>query len=190
VPRRSIEWGSTNDDVYLQSHNGNRRFWPLATGKIDLEGLRRDRLQLLGEAAHYESEGESVVLDEALWPDAKAEQEKRRVIHPWEDKLDPMPTQVSAYDENGVFTAYQIVHTENQGNSGVLEKVSSGDLLEHVLGLKIAQQHRGHTMQLASIMKLLKWQRPDGQRVTIKGVSVRGYHRLIPGASQDGESFP
>src|SRR5260370_6816130 len=71
-PRRSIDWGTTNDEEYLQSQTGNRRFWPLACGIIDIEALRRDRLQLLGEAAHYECEGESLVLEESLWPDASA----------------------------------------------------------------------------------------------------------------------
>jgi hypothetical protein len=56
-PRRSIEWGTTNNDEYLLSQTGNRRFWPLKTGKIDLDALMRDREQLLGEAATYEAGG-------------------------------------------------------------------------------------------------------------------------------------
>ena len=31
-PRRSIEWGTTNNDQYLLSQTGNRRIWPLKTG--------------------------------------------------------------------------------------------------------------------------------------------------------------
>ena len=71
--RHSIEVATTNDDEYLQSQTGNRRFWPLAVRKmIDLDLLRRDRLQLLGEAAKYESAGESITLDEKLWPASRA----------------------------------------------------------------------------------------------------------------------
>jgi hypothetical protein len=33
--RRSIEWGTTNNDEYLLAQTGNRRFWPLKTGKIN-----------------------------------------------------------------------------------------------------------------------------------------------------------
>src|SRR5262249_45577714 len=86
-PRRSIEWGTTNTKQYLLSQTGNRRFWPLETGKIDLAALIRDREQLLGEAATYEADGESIVLDKNLWKDAETAQEQRRVVDPWEDIL-------------------------------------------------------------------------------------------------------
>ena len=84
-PRRSIEWGTTNNKEYLLSQTGNRRFWPLKTGKIDIEALKRDREQLLGEAATYEAAGESMTLDPSLWGDAREAQEQRRVADPWED---------------------------------------------------------------------------------------------------------
>ena len=75
--RHSIEVGTTNNEEYLQSQTGNRRFWPLRIRKtIDLNLLERDRLQLWGEAAKYEADGESITLAEKLWPAAAAEQEK------------------------------------------------------------------------------------------------------------------
>jgi predicted P-loop ATPase len=54
--RHSIEVGTTNGKEYLQSQTGNRRFWPLKLLKpIDLDKLRRDRLQLIGKLhpVHY-----------------------------------------------------------------------------------------------------------------------------------------
>ena len=85
-PRHSIEVGTTNSDEYLQSQTGNRRFWPMRVLRaIDLEKLKKDRLQLWGEAAHYQSKGESLTLDESMWADAGVEQEERRVKDPWED---------------------------------------------------------------------------------------------------------
>jgi predicted P-loop ATPase len=60
-PRHSIDVGTTNSAEYLQSQTGNRRFWPLKVLKaINIEMLKRDRLQLWGEAAHYQSQGEPV----------------------------------------------------------------------------------------------------------------------------------
>jgi Virulence-associated protein E len=93
--RHAIDVGTTNNSQYLQSQTGNRRFWPLVVLKsIDIDLLRRDRLQLWGEAAHYQSAGESLVLDEALWPAAGVQQEARRVPDPWEDVLAEIPGEV------------------------------------------------------------------------------------------------
>jgi predicted P-loop ATPase len=182
VPRRSIDWATTNDDEYLQSQTGNRRFWPLKLLKrVDIEALRHDRLQLLGEAAHYESEGESVVLAEALWPKAAEEQEKRRVKHPWEDILDDIPQTMKVYSEEDGYRTYemkQIVIPLPMGAGGLeYEEVTSADLLTHVLGIPAGQQRRDHSMTLASCMKRLGWERSGGQKVTINGQRVRGYRR-------------
>ena len=77
--RHAIEVGTTNNSLYLQSQTGNRRFWPMVKA-IDIDLLKHDRLQLWGEAARYQSQGESLVLDKALWPVAAVEQEARRVL--------------------------------------------------------------------------------------------------------------
>jgi hypothetical protein len=53
--------------------------------------LRRDRLQLWGEAAAAESKGETLVLAEHLWPVMNEAQEKRRVIDTWELDLENIP---------------------------------------------------------------------------------------------------
>ena len=71
-PRRSIDFGTTNDDEYMLSQTGNRCFWGMKMVRpIDLEKLRADRLQIWGEAAHYQSQGEALTIDPALWPDAR-----------------------------------------------------------------------------------------------------------------------
>ena len=93
-PRRCTQWATTNDDAYLASQTGNRRFWPLPVGRIDVEALRRDRDQLWGEAATLEAKGASIVLDPALWPAAADEQEKRRIRDTWEDVIENMPVAV------------------------------------------------------------------------------------------------
>lgn len=158
-PRRSVEWGTTNNKIYLQSQTGNRRWWTLETGKIDLVGLRRDREQLLGEAATYEAAGESIGLDKTLWGDAREAQEQRRVTDPWEDILDHMPDMV--------------MHKSGDG----FARVASADVLAHVLNIPSAQQNSAHGQRLAHAMERAGWNRNPSGRVNINGMAVRGYIR-------------
>jgi predicted P-loop ATPase len=158
-PRRSIEWGTTNNKEYLLSPTGNRRFWPLETGKIDIEALKRDREQLLGEAATCEAAGERIELDEKLWGDARDAQEQRRAADPWEDILVNMPDNV--------------IHKSGDG----YERVASADVLSLVLNIPEAQQTSTHGQRLAHAMERVGWDRPQSRRVSINGAPVRGYIR-------------
>jgi putative DNA primase/helicase len=62
---------------------GNRRYLPVKVGKTDLDALRRDRDQLLAEAAYLESQGASIVLPKELWAVAAEEQAARCVDDLW-----------------------------------------------------------------------------------------------------------
>ena len=88
-PRQFVQVATTNDSVYLRDSTGNRRFWPVAATKIDLDGVEAERDQLWAEAAVREARGESIRLPEALWPVAAAQQEQRLHTDPWEDVLVP-----------------------------------------------------------------------------------------------------
>ena len=87
VPRQCLIVGTTNDSRYLRDLTGNRRFWPVAVTGFDLDALRRDRDQLWAEAAVREAEGAAIRLDPALWGDAAAEQDARRVEDPFYESL-------------------------------------------------------------------------------------------------------
>lgn len=81
--RRTIFFATTNDDEYLKSQTGNRRFWPVVIGRIDLEALRQDRDQLWAEAARLEADGRSIALPENLWSAAAVEQNQRTESDEW-----------------------------------------------------------------------------------------------------------
>jgi predicted P-loop ATPase len=175
--RHSIEVGTTNSDRYLQSQTGNRRFWPVQVLKsIDIAKLKRDRLQLWGEAARYQSQGESLVLDEALWGAAADEQEARRVTDPWEDILRNMPAlSTYGYWKDGARhegTRTIIYHDRDE------EKVIAAHVLEYVLGIQPGSQTTQHSMRLSTVMKKVGWERAKNGYLSIPGIGrEKGYYR-------------
>jgi predicted P-loop ATPase len=170
-PRHSIEVATTNDSEYLQSQTGNRRFWPIRVrAAIDLVKLRSARLQLWGEAAHYQAQGEELTLEPRLWGAARAEQEARRVKDPWEALLGDLaavastgPTAGFGYIGNG------IVH-----RVGDELRVSTAVIFEHFLKIPSGQLHNGHSKRLANTMRKLGW--VNGV-FKIEGKLVKGYLR-------------
>lgn len=85
--RQCIFFATTNEKRYLISQTGNRRFWPIACGQIDLKGLAADRNQLWAEANYWEERGERIELPERFWQEAAARQDERMEADPWESIL-------------------------------------------------------------------------------------------------------
>jgi predicted P-loop ATPase len=81
-PRQFILFGTVNDRHYLVDPTGNRRFWPVRVGKIDLEALKRDKDQIWAEAAAAEQSGESNELPAELWEAASKAQAERVITDP------------------------------------------------------------------------------------------------------------
>jgi hypothetical protein len=64
VPRQTCFVITTNDEEVLSDPTGARRFLPIVAGVLDVEGIRTDREQLIGEAAAR------VLGGEQWWPTA------------------------------------------------------------------------------------------------------------------------
>jgi putative DNA primase/helicase len=142
--RRCILIGTTNDDTYLRDTTGNRRFWPVKTGRIDLGALQRDRDQLWAEAVIAEKGGEPLAIPETLYAAAAEQQEQRRMKDPWEEHL--------------ANVTGEVVKTL----TGVEERISSMELLTSFTHLNLAKDRITDVAvkRLATVMRRLGWQGP------------------------------
>ena len=161
--RTCVFIGTTNGTDYLVDETGNRRFWPVATSKIDLAALERDRDQLWAEVVAAEATGEALTIDPALWGEAAERADARLPSDPWQDNLaavDNMP------DAGG---SLERVDGEI--------RVASEFLLEGVLRLNRGQAKMSDSKRLAGVMKRLGWAGPKTFRMGTK--TVKGYVKEI-----------
>lgn len=88
-PRQFIFIGTVNPDGtgYLADSTGNRRYWPVCVGDIDLKAIAAIRDQLWAEALTRFRAGERWWLDPGETVEAVAEQSEREESHPWDDVL-------------------------------------------------------------------------------------------------------
>jgi len=154
--RRCIFVATTNEDTYLRDTTGNRRFWIVPVGKIDLVGLARDRDQLWAEAVALEAQSEPLVLHETLWAVAAAIAKQREEVDPWEDMLERKLAswQAKNFKSDGAFTL---------ANNDLGEpewRVSTACLL-NFLEVGTDRQTNNHTKRLATVMRNLGWERPE-----------------------------
>lgn len=146
-PRSFIFVGTTNDRRFNRDFTGGRRFWPLPCTKIDLEGLREVRDQLIAEAAAREREWGrgNITLDPALWEAATIEQEKLLTTNKYLDALEP------------VF-------------GGHMGKIAKGEVYK-VAEVRNEGRHDSVLKEIGRAMKTLGWEstqaRVDGHRTEV-----------------------
>lgn len=175
-PRTCVFVGTTNDDEYLQDQTGNRRFWPIRIGRIDIEAFRRDRDQLFAEAVVGEATGESLVLPEELRPDAAALQDSRVVSDPWADRLGML----CAKDDLIKFAPVSGGNIEQvtNGEGELVWRVTSEFILTTVLKIAPDRQNNAQFKKVAAIMRKWGWTKMDFR---FHGKMSKGYERKRDG---------
>ena len=123
--RRCVFIGTSNDRRPLRDATGNRRFLPVQVqGEINLEWLRANVEQLIGEAAVRYAAGEQFAIPRSVWEEAARHQEAARTK--------------SAVEEL-IYQWFDLPATANVF-------ITSGDLL-HALKLAGQSAHYGRFME-------------------------------------------
>ena len=136
VPRQCVFVGTTNQDEYLKDATGNRRYWPVACTRVDLEQLREIRDQLWAEAMFCYEAGEIwwVNRDEtAMFSEA---QDERFVVDEWEGPI------LNWLEE-----------------SQIGETTSGSEVLASALKLDFGHWGKPEQMRVGAIMHRLGWRR-------------------------------
>jgi len=166
-PRQSVFVGTINPDsdyTYLIDKTGNRRFWPIRTGMLDIEALRRDRDQLFAEARDRFQSGETLYMDTPELRSYAASETKMRTIgEVWTPTIERW-----LLDEFGG-AAYQtvtVVEVFTQALSGIVRAMSNLDRIKISnalmdLGWKKSTGERPETGTRAN-----HWVRPDSMWTT------------------------
>lgn len=152
VPRRCVFAGTTNADTYFRDNTGNRRYWPVTVTRCDVQGIAAARAQLWAEAVARYRAGERWWLDEEQEAVASQEQEARLEVDSWEETI-------ARALEQGVKRRFVLPGAEPYAIPPRVERVTVGEVLEHVLEIPAGQRRRGEEMRVAAVLKKLGWTR-------------------------------
>jgi len=139
-PRQCLFIASTNQSEYLHDETGGRRFWPVAVGKIDLDGLRLVRDQLFAEAVELYRDGAR------WWPEREFE-----AAH-------IAPQQAERYEEDAWADAIEDWLARQLGYEFTVTEVAMGSI-----GLPLARIRTHEQRRVRKVLIRLKWKQTPGR---------------------------
>jgi predicted P-loop ATPase len=170
-PRQSVMAGTTNQSEYLSDLTGNRRYWPVACGDIDIVGLGEVRDQLWAEAQMRFARGERWYAETDEEKAVLAEQQGDRVAGDvWEWRIQS-------------YLARRLVGLRPEQRAQVF--VTMDAIMENALSFTAKDMKKPEQTRVGMIVQALGWRntrpRQDGER-------VRGY-RPGPRALANGGTW-
>jgi len=143
-PRQGVLAGTVNHGSYFKDETGNRRYWPVVAGAIDLVGLATARAQLFAEAWDR-----AIRCNEPYWPD------------PMFEGLFLQPAQ-DARLEADLWEPTVLEFLEGK------DRVLIGDVVVACTGGSAEQMSTRNRNRVTDIMGSLKWRRglkgPNNER--------------------------
>ena len=168
-PRQCVFAATTNEDTPFTDATGNRRFWPVDCGEIDIVGLKRDRDQLWAEAMSRFKEGAPWWLEtDELTQAAVVEQEKRYEPGQWDDVILEWiddPTQ----RRDGTIPIEPFDSDEN--------RVTITDVLVHGIGKRLEQIESRDQHSVGRCLRHAGWGKPKQDRTRGKSRGKRFFYR-------------
>lgn len=141
--RQYVPIATTNENAFLQSMNGDRRFWPVRVRYIDPDKIATDRDQLWAEASAVEASGFSIRLPFELWPLAKMAQEEFSSSDPFEEYLsvDKVGMRITLPE---ILTRLELPPSQQTGHiatriAGVMQKLGFAKRRTQVNGVRTTQ---------------------------------------------------
>lgn len=171
-PRHSVIVGTTNPTQFLNDPTGNRRFWPIQIGTtINLPLLAEWRDQLWAEAVVAVRAGERYWLDEAEDQALTIAQRPHEETHPWKEL-------VAAWLE------------ENTNPKAIMTlPITTTNILQKAIGKLTGQWTTADTMNVATIMRQLDWEKDRNDRARDDdGKRIRIWKKKTDAAAADQEA--
>lgn len=146
-PRQCVFVGTTNEKHYLRDSTGARRFWPVATTKIDVKYIQKNREQMFAEAV-------SLYKAKASWhkmpASALEEQESRREWDEWE----------------GVISEWLAKNDKTE--------TTVAEVARYALDMDMERINRQSQNRIAKVLRILDWE--SGKQKKLGGKTVRPWY--------------
>ena len=165
-PRTTVFAGTVNPDGtgYLTDQTGNRRFWPVKVGKVDLPALAADRDQIWAESVQLYIDGEQWWLTAEEQRDlATPEQEERRETDEWEEFICRFLFESPSYPNIEETKIHWTARPKP------LRAVTVDEILEDALNLDPAKWSRLDQKRVSKVLKSLGFQKDQSKSWRTKG---------------------